>query len=265
MLMPRAAMPAPRAVATLPTSAVRIVVEALGASIVEGRYKPGETIPFEEELAQERRVSRTTLREAIKVLSGKGLLRTARRYGTKVCQPEEWNTLDPDVLRWHLTCPGSLPRVFADLVEVRQIIEPNAAELAAQRASGAEVEALLRAAANIEAGGDDAAATIAADVEFHSVLLKASHNVVIASFAKTIAAMLRVTFEAFAYDIGRFDPNPAQHYRIARAVAARDGAEARRETLELLERGRALAGRLLTETRAGARSTRSVGPLERQS
>ncbi|MEM7461275.1 MAG: GntR family transcriptional regulator [Pseudomonadota bacterium] len=86
---------------TLPTGAVKQVVDALGQSIADGDYLPGETIPMEEELSSKFEVSRTVLREAIKVLSGKGMVRTARRYGSRVLPFEEWHLLGLTCLyRW---------------------------------------------------------------------------------------------------------------------------------------------------------------------
>ncbi len=84
--------------ASLPSGAAREAVGALGRRIVAGAWPPGATIPIEAELGQTLGVSRATVRDAVKVLSGKGLLRTARRYGTRVRPLEEWHLLDPEAV-----------------------------------------------------------------------------------------------------------------------------------------------------------------------
>jgi GntR family transcriptional regulator, galactonate operon transcriptional repressor len=81
---------------SLPTGAAKQAVAVLGRRIANDLYRPGEIMPTELELAESLGVSRATVRDAIKVLSGKGLVRTARRYGTRVRPVEEWNLLDAD-------------------------------------------------------------------------------------------------------------------------------------------------------------------------
>ena len=89
-------------------------------------------MPTEPELAAALGVSRATVRDAVKVLSGKGLVRTARRYGTRVTPVEAWNLLDGDVIAWHATDHPRMRRIFAETTELRAIMEPSAAALAAQ-------------------------------------------------------------------------------------------------------------------------------------
>ena len=88
-------------------------------------------MPTEPELAAALGVSRATVRDAIKVLSGKGLVRTARRYGTRVTPVEDWNLLDGDVIAWHRPDHPRMRRIFAETTELRTIMEPAAAALAA--------------------------------------------------------------------------------------------------------------------------------------
>src|SRR5690606_20537985 len=91
----------PAALGALPTGAAKVTVDLLGRRIASDVYLPGEIMPTEAELAESLNVSRATIRDAVKVLSGKGLVRTARRYGTRVRPVEEWNLLDADVVSWH--------------------------------------------------------------------------------------------------------------------------------------------------------------------
>ena len=113
------------------------IVHTIGRRIVSGELRPGEQLPTPARV----RASRGVVREAIKVLAAKGLVVSRPRTGTRVRPPESWNILDPDVLAWQ---QAGLPRAafLGKLTEVRLIMEPGAAELAARRAGPAEVERL---------------------------------------------------------------------------------------------------------------------------
>src|SRR5688500_16517253 len=103
----------------LPKSVARGAMHEIGLAIVRGEFAAGAILPNEEALAARTGVGRPALREAIKVLSGKGLVRTARRYGSRVCPKSEWNMLDPEVLAWHLADPTNWPAFLRDTVEMR--------------------------------------------------------------------------------------------------------------------------------------------------
>src|SRR5438045_4398517 len=108
------------------------VVHELGKRIVGGACAPGEALPNEEELCRELGISRTALRESVKVLAAKGLVESRPRIGTRVRASECWNLLDPDVLAWR--CATSPEPSFAlQLNEMREIIEPASAALAARK------------------------------------------------------------------------------------------------------------------------------------
>ena len=109
------------------------VVDELGSRIVRGDLQPGQALPIEDSLARDLGVSRTVVREAIKGLAQKQLLTVRTRTGTRISPTAEWNHLDPDILRWRFA--GLDAKFVADVIELRRIIEPVAAELAATRAS----------------------------------------------------------------------------------------------------------------------------------
>src|SRR5688500_9125717 len=119
----------------LPTGSARKAVDTLGRWITDDVFTPDAPMPVEDELASSLSVSRATVRDAIKVLSGKGLVRTARRYGTRVLPVDEWNLLDGDVVAWHRSDHPRMRRIFAETTEVRTILEPADAAVAAHRAS----------------------------------------------------------------------------------------------------------------------------------
>lgn len=218
---------------------VAAVVDILGQRIAAGHYAEGETLPIEQELADSLDVGRNALREAVKVLSGKGLISTAPRAGTRIRPRRDWNLLDPDVLKWHAD-PDTATRTFMlDLIEMRRIIEPKAAELAAVRATRDDVAAILSAYEKMAARDADQETRIAADIDFHSAILKASHNEVLTHFRYAVAAYLRaharlgqqVSPEDDAEDLER-------HQRIALAIATGKAKSAYSLTVEMLQSNR---------------------------
>ncbi len=218
---------------------VTAVVDILGHRISAGTYKEGETLPIEQELASSLEVGRNSLREAVKVLSGKGLLSTVPRSGTKVRPREEWNMLDPDVLKWHADPEIASNSFMLDLIELRRIIEPKAAELAAVRGTKQDVAEIFTAC---EAMADPEASPqqrLNADIDFHTAVLKASHNDVLTHFKHAIATYLKAHFtrgQALEEVIDKEDIE--RHHKIAWAIASGKAKSAYTLTVEILNLNR---------------------------
>ena len=211
------------------------VVDILGFRMAAGEYQEGEVLPVEQDLADSLEVGRNALREAVKVLSGKGLISTAPRSGTKVRPRGEWNMLDPDVLRWHADPDIATEKFMLDLIEMRGIIEPKAAELAAVRATKEEVAAILSAYDTMAGSGDDRQARLEADIQFHSAILRASHNEVLNHFKYAIAAYLKAHFKHGGEVSGEIDDKDlGRHRQIAWAIAAGKVKSAYSLTVEML-------------------------------
>ena len=179
-----------------PSSLVRArVLATLGRRILSGYYEPGATLPTEAQLCAEFEVSRTAMREAVKMLAAKGLIVSRQRAGTRVQDAANWNRLDADVLDWMSSVEPD-PNFMRGLIEARQAIEPAAARLAAQRATSADL-------ARIEAGYNamcsaplsDLSACAEADVQFHLSILHASHNPVFAGLGSLIGQALANSFK----------------------------------------------------------------------
>jgi GntR family transcriptional regulator, galactonate operon transcriptional repressor len=152
------------------------VVDLLGEQIVTGSVASGTVIDIEQ-LTTEMDVSRTVIREAMKVLSAKGLVDARPRTGTYVLPRDRWNLLDADVIRWrNRGAPDA--RLMVELGEVRQIIEPWGARLAAQRRTGDDIVELEQAYEELETCVDEDLHA-AADVRFHRGVLTAAHNEVL--------------------------------------------------------------------------------------
>ena len=168
------------------------VVNEIGSQIVRGTIKPGEMLPNEEALCEQLGVSRTVVREAVRVLMSKGLVQPRPRVGTVVCPRRAWNLLDEDVLRWEYES-GPGPDFLRNLIEVRQIIEPAAARLAALRATPEEQAAIQAAYMVLAESVDDPAAYIQADMDFHAAIFSACHNELLEQLARTISIALRAS------------------------------------------------------------------------
>ena len=151
------------------------VVSALGLRIIRSDYPPGSVIDIDA-LEPEFGVSKTVIREALKVLGAKGLVDSRPKRGTFVRERDAWSLLDSDVMMWRREARREDDRLLADLSELRDAIEPAAARLAALRRTDADLAALEAAFGAFAAAGRDVDHLAAADLEFHLLLLKATHN-----------------------------------------------------------------------------------------
>ena len=200
-----------------------------------GHLTPGTTLPNLDRLAEEFSMSRLTMREAIRMLAGKGLVSSAPRRGTVVRPPEDWSRLDADVLGWQI---GAMPNAafIRNLFELRRMVEPEAAALAASRANARDIAAIERALAAMAAAESRAPESISADVDFHQAILKATGNEFIAALAPTIgqALMLAITIQRDAWpDVENFVPS---HRLILDAIQRGDAEAARKAVNTLLVR-----------------------------
>src|SRR5918995_4657193 len=222
----------------LPTGSTRKAVDTLGRWIADDVFTPDAPMPMEDELATSLGVSRATVRDAIKVLSGKGLVRTARRYGTRVLPVEDWNLLDGDVVGWHRRDHPRMRRIFVETTELRSIMEPAAAELAAKRATEAQIRTILDAAYAMHPEADDMQALFNADCRFHVTILEATQNQVMRQLRQLIITMLHVSYD-FGVSRPENDPVTRQgHILVAEAIRARDSNAARRSMSTMLEKNR---------------------------
>ena len=200
------------------------MLDALGRAIVTGVYT-GKVFPTEAELTKQHAVSRAVTREAVKMLTAKGLLTARPRQGTMVQPESSWNLFDPDVLHWLLERKFSLA-LLRQFSELRVAIEPAAAELAARigAAEGIEtIDAGYERMVAAEAGDGD---PLEADIAFHVAVLRASGNPFYAQFQDVVATALRTSIRFTNRFKGRSASLPA-HKAVRDAIAARDSAGAR--------------------------------------
>ena len=168
------------------------VIHELGRLIVSGEIKPGQSLPREELLAERMSMSRTALREAMKVLSAKGLIESRQKTGTRVRETIHWNQLDADVLAWR--CESMPTEDFVEkLVEMREIIEPAAAAAAARRRTAEQLVA-VETAYEAMAAAKDLDAWTRADLAFHEAVLHATNNELMISLFSVIETALGTYF-----------------------------------------------------------------------
>jgi GntR family galactonate operon transcriptional repressor len=173
--------------------AQRRVIESLGRAIISGEYVAGAVLPKEEHFIAEYGVSRTPFREATKVLAAKGLIETRQKVGTRVRPEIHWNAFDSDILRWYAEA-GRAEEVIRELLELREIIEPSAARLAATRATAADLHAISEAHQRMTETVNDPEQYAANDVAFHLAIFAATHNTLIQRFGNFVADFLALSF-----------------------------------------------------------------------
>lgn len=215
-------------------------MHSVGRRIVIGEIQPGEQLPTPAGV----RASRGVVREAVKVLAAKGLVVSRPKTGTRVRPPEHWNLLDPDVLAWRLE---GLPRgvVLGKLTQVRLIIEPGAAELAARQAGPREVATLAAALRDMRAALDlsppDHEAYNGADIRFHRAIVQACDNEILEQIGAIVNTTLLVAFHAAVRVPGLARSALPRHQAILDAIRRRQPNRARAAMRVLVQNtGRAI-------------------------
>ncbi|WP_418956155.1 FadR/GntR family transcriptional regulator [Streptomyces tritici] len=209
------------------------VLATLGLAITAGEYPPG-TVLRTDELAERFEVSRTVVREVVRVLESMHLVESRRRVGVIVLPTDAWNVYDPQVIRWRLA-GADRPRQLRSLTVLRSAVEPVAAGLAAVHATPEQCRELTEQALGMVATsrGRQLEAYLVHDIAFHRVVLNASGNEMFARLGDVVAEVLagrthhHVMFE---------DPDPAAvtlHVQVAEAVRERDAERAERLTREI--------------------------------
>ena len=217
-----------------------VAAEAIGRRIVSGKLQPGEQLPTEAVLCSELGMSRTTVREAMKRLLGKGLLDGGPRTGMRVLPTAQWNQLDRDVLFWR--AENGLDAGLADqLYAVRGCMEPEACRLAASQAAADERQAILALFEAVASHDGDLATQVAADVAFHLAIFAATGNPFFVTLGEAIRTALELAFRQSQQRQRMSEEELELHGNVARAIArGRPDAAARAMTRLLVASRRAL-------------------------
>ncbi len=197
------------------------IAHKLGTAIVSGEYAPGDTLSGEVAFSEALDVSRSAYREAIQVLAAKGLVESRPKAGTRVLPRDRWNLLDPEVLAWAFSSEPDVQFVRA-LFELRAIVEPAAAGLAAERRDRTDLKVMKDALTGMRHHSLANAAGRAADRDFHNAILRATHNDALVVLSASIGAAVNWTtqFKQRARALPR-NPIP-DHVRVYDAIAAQD-------------------------------------------
>ncbi|MFI7018085.1 FadR/GntR family transcriptional regulator [Streptomyces sp. NPDC050164] len=209
------------------------VLDTLGPEITAGEYPPGSVLRTDE-LAQRFDVSRSVMREAVRVLESMHLVESRRRVGVTVRPTSEWNVYDPQVIRWRLAGKDRA-RQLRSLTVLRSAIEPVAAGLAARHATSEQCAELTECALGMVANsrGHKLEEYLVHDMAFHRVILDASGNEMFARLGDVVAEVLAGRTH---HDVMFEDPDPAAvtlHVQVAEAVRAGDAARAEELTREI--------------------------------
>ncbi len=200
------------------------MLDTLGKAIVVGRYEK-RAFPTEAEIAKAHGVSRSVTREAVKMLTAKGLVSARPRQGTVVQPPANWNLFDADVLRWLLERKTSID-LLRQFNQLRVAIEPEAASLAAQFHDDDDLLAINAGIAHMRAAEQGQGDVLDADITFHVAVLRAAKNPFYAQFQTMVSSALRTSIR-FTNQVKGRSANIVDHAAVAEAIARRDAGEAR--------------------------------------
>ena len=208
------------------------IVESLGLAIVVDGYGADGDFPTEAVLTEKLGVSRSVLREALKMLTAKGLLHARQRAGTIVKPENSWNLLDPDIVRWLLRREMSFD-LLREFTQVRLAIEPTAAALAAQFRSSDRLQPIRAAVADMYDAAMSGEDPLNADVAFHLGVLHASGNRFFIELENMIEAALRASIR-ITHDL-KSAGNIEDHEKVLKAIERSNVVEARQAMQAIIE------------------------------
>ncbi len=208
-----------------PTGRVQSTARAFGQQILSGQLRPGDLLPPENKILSSMGIGRSTLREAFRILSSKGMISSRQRSGTSVRPREDWNDLDPLVISW-LSEIDDVDGILMELYEYRRLLEPEAARLAAERATEADLDAIREAFAAMERSLGTRHKEIAADIDFHVRIVLAAHNRFLTPLATAIKSLLRLAIDRSHSEPAPLAQSIEMHRDVVDAVVGRDSSAA---------------------------------------
>lgn len=220
------------------------LVDHLGGMIVSGQIAPGERLAKEPQMMLELGISRTTVREAIKVLSAKGLVESRQNVGSTVRARRYWNLLDPDVVSW-ITSRDAAPEILSDIRELRRAFEPSVARLAATKASPEDVAVLRQHAECMINHFEDIERYNDADVQFHVRMFESTENAMMIQIGHLIERFLSYTLRVqheISIDLVEC---ARRHLEVVEAIEAGNGDLAEERMAVVLSIGESEVGALI--------------------
>lgn len=208
------------------------IANEIGLRIVRGDYPPGTILPNEAKWAETFDVSRSAVREAIKMLMAKSLLSSRPKVGSRVEPRERWNLLDRDVLAWYAASPDR-EKFLRTVQEFRYIVEPEAAAIAAARRTDEQMAEISRACREMGAATTLRTRT-EADTRFHMAILRATGNELLVPLGVLIESGLEYLFVYITRNNDDLDLAQRLHEDIERQIRLRDPEKARAAVRRLL-------------------------------
>lgn len=210
------------------------MTQELGCQIVCGVYDRNESLPTEADLCEKFGVSRSAVREAVKMLSAKGLITSKPRQGIRIQPEEQWNIFDTDLLRWSLESNPSM-KVLKEFLQMRIAIEPEAASLAARFATPDKIDAIEIALERMRAAEDNLEAELEADIAFHVSILYASNNRFYIRLRDFIQTALRVSIRHTSPIKANHEGVVEDHAKVLSAIKNRNPERAKHAMLLLID------------------------------
>ncbi|WP_158969538.1 FadR/GntR family transcriptional regulator [Paraglaciecola sp. L3A3] len=208
----------------------------LGRAIVCGEYPRDVSLPTEAALCDKFGVSRTAVREAIKMLTAKGLISSKPKQGIRILPEEHWNILDAEMLSWSLQAKPSLS-VLKEFTQMRMAVEPEACALAARHATPerlADIEdALTRMQLSVK--NNDQAAELQADIDFHVAILYATENRFYIHMRDFTSTALNVSIQHTTPAIDDPEGVVEEHARIFNAIKTGNAERAKNSMFLLID------------------------------
>ncbi|MEV7229546.1 FCD domain-containing protein [Polymorphospora sp. NPDC051019] len=211
------------------------VLDHLGTAICGGDLAPGAVLNIDD-LVDRYAVSRSVIREVLRVLASMGFIETRRRVGVMIRPAGHWNVFDPQVIRWRLASAGRIAQLRS-ITELRTAVEPHAAWLAAHRVSHDDASDLVGLAAKMWAAGKagDEDRFLGLDIEFHHRVLRASGNEMFVKLQDLVAEVLAGRHHHHLMPHQPHEQALQLHADVAQAIQRRDGDGARRAMVQLME------------------------------
>lgn len=210
------------------------IAHEIGLAIVSGKYVPGEQLGNEVEASERLKISRPQYGEASRILQSKGLIEVGPGTGTRVLPPTDWKFLDPEVLQW-LIESGTSTSFIRELFELRLVVEPAAAEFAATRRTGRQLQRMGYALEIMQRAGLNSEKGRTADEDFHRTILEAAHNRPLGALASSITAAVGLTTFYKHNVLGWSHDSMPVHYAVFDAIAEAAAEKARAATVELVQ------------------------------
>jgi len=234
------------------------VVEELGTRIIKGDLAPGDPFPIEADLGREFGASRSVVREAVKSLAARGLLESRTRTGIRVKPSIHWNLLDPEVLSWRYSVMPPA-QFYSELFEVRLMIEPKAAALAARRASTRAIAEIEEAFEEMLEASRRNLSGVEADLQFHRAILAAGKNALLLQVGNLIAVGLYISHQISSESFTVFLP---LHKKVLDAITTRNTHAAEQSMEQLLSETLKFVSHHLAKSRTVRTARRKSSSVE---